>query len=404
MIKIINKTDIDFQGKRRLALTISGILIFIGLVSLILHGGPNYSIDFEGGLAILIRFDPESNNSQPITEQLIRESLAKVNLGNSEVKMSRSAEGEDLMIRIEEEGRLKPPEALIRAKLEEKLPTQWTMVSDDKLNGNDLPDLSGVSYVAVSTAASKKELQNILDEIEVNNPKLIKHTAIDGSVIWLLTGEGKDAVGRLKKVINEDYPNHPFEIRSIDRVGPRIGSELRIQALLSIFAALGLIIVYLSWRFEFLFGVAAVIALFHDVLITLGLFSLLDLEISLTVVGAFLTLVGYSLNDTIVVFDRIRENLKRYKDKLSYAEVINISINQNLSRTIITSATTLIVVLILFLMGGEVLHGFALALLVGIIVGTYSSIYIASPILIEWAERTGIIAGKKKQQLSTKRK
>jgi len=124
---------------------------------------------------------------------------------------------------------------------------------------------------------------------------------------------------------------------------------------------------------------------------------LLNLEISLTVVGAFLTLVGYSLNDTIVVFDRIRENLKRYKDKKRYAEIINVSINQNLSRTIITSLTTTLVVLILFLMGGEVLHSFSLALLVGIIVGTYSSIYIASPILIEWAERTGIKAGKKKK-------
>lgn len=378
-------------------MSLSGILIFIGLVSIILHGGPNYSIDFEGGLAILLRFTDNEDAAMPISEDMVRESLAKVNLGNSEVKMSRSAQGEDLLIRIKEEGRLKPPESLIRAKLEEKLPEQWVMVADDQLDMNGMPDLSGVSYVAVKTDASKKDLNIVLNEAEINNPNLIEHRAIDGQKVWLLTGEGKDAVGRLKKVINEDYPDQPFEIRSIDRVGPRIGSELRVKALLAILAALGLIIVYLSWRFELLFGVAAVVALFHDVLITLGIFSLLNLEISLTVVGAFLTLVGYSLNDTIVVFDRIRENLKRYKDKKRYAEIINVSINQNLSRTIITSLTTTLVVLILFLMGGEVLHSFSLALLVGIIVGTYSSIYIASPILIEWAERTGIKAGKKKK-------
>ena len=378
-------------------MTLSGILIFVGLVSLILHGGPNYSIDFEGGLAILLRFTNSDDAVAQINEDEVRQSLAKVNLGNSEVKMSRSAEGEDLLIRIKEEGRLKPPESLIRAKLEEKLPEQWVMVANDELDNKGLPDLSRVSYVAIKTDVAKQDLNAVLKEVKVNNSKLIEHRTIDGQKVWLLTGEGDDAVGRLKKVLSDDYSDHSFEIRSIDRVGPRIGSELRLKALFAILAALGLIIVYLSWRFELLFGVAAVVALFHDVLITLGLFSLLNIEISLTVVGAFLTLVGYSLNDTIVVFDRIRENLKRYKDKMQYAEIINLSINQNLSRTIITSLTTMMVVLILFLMGGEVLHSFSLALLVGIIVGTYSSIYIASPILIEWAARTGVIAGKKKQ-------
>jgi len=157
---------------------------------------------------------------------------------------------------------------------------------------------------------------------------------------------------------------------------------------------MGLIILYLWWRFELLFGVAAVVALFHDVIITLGLFSVLNLEISITVIGAFLTLVGYSLNDTIVVFDRIRETMKRFKDA-EFSKVVNRSINDTLSRTIITGGTTLLVVTVLFINGGEVLHNFALALLFGILIGTYSSIFVASPILVEWALRTHKLAGRK---------
>lgn len=393
MIRLFGKTNIDFQGKRHIAMTISGVVILIGIISLVLHGGPNYSIDFTGGLSIMIRFNKPAG-SPPITEEMVRNSLEKINLGSSEVKMSRSTEGEDLIVRIKEEGRFKPPEALIRSKLDQVLGENWRLISDDRITINGKPDLTGRSYVAVSTEADEATLKSLLDSTAVDNPVIIKHTDIEGEPIYILAGEGRDSVSRLRNELIKDYPAYELEIRSIDRVGPRIGSELRTKALLAIIAALTLIIIYLWWRFELLFGIAAVIALFHDVLITLGLFSLLNQEISITIVGAFLTIVGYSLNDTIVVFDRIRENLKKYKSS-SYAEVINISINATLSRTIITSGTTLIVVLVLFLAGGMVLHSFALALLIGIVVGTYSSIYIASPILIEWAERTGKSAGKK---------
>lgn len=270
----------------------------------------------------------------------------------------------------------------------------WRIVPDERLAPEGMPDLQGVSYVAIITEADESVLRTVLDSSGVVNSRLIGHRTTYEESVWFLTGEGMDAASRVRKILADDYPDYKLDVRSIDRVGPRIGSELRLQALLAILAALGLIIVYLWWRFELLFGVAAVIALFHDVLITIGIFSLLNLEISVTIVGAFLTLVGYSLNDTIVVFDRIRENLKRYKEA-NYAAIINRSINDNLSRTVITSFTTFMVVFVLFINGGEVLHSFALALLVGILVGTYSSIYIASPILIEWAERTGRAAGKK---------
>ncbi|HYZ85123.1 MAG TPA: protein translocase subunit SecF, partial [Bryobacteraceae bacterium] len=184
-------------------------------------------------------------------------------------------------------------------------------------------------------------------------------------------------------VIRQETFLAPYAIRNVEIVGAKIGAELRQQALYVILAALGGMLVYLWFRFELVYGVAAVIAVFHDTIITIGLFSLFDKEISLTVVAALLTLVGYSMNDTIVVFDRIRENLKiRKRDNLE--KLINDSINQTLSRTILTSGLTLLTALALLIFGGPVLHGFSFALVVGIIIGTYSSIFIASPILVFW--------------------
>ena len=164
-------------------------------------------------------------------------------------------------------------------------------------------------------------------------------------------------------------------------ISPKIGSELSGKAVMAIFSALALILLYISIRFEFKFALGAIAALTHDVFITLGIFSLLSYEISLPIIAAFLTIVGYSLNDTIVIFDRIRENLKSSK-RDSYTMIVNRSINESLSRTIITSLTTFVVVMILWLFGGEVIHNFAFAMIVGVIVGTYSSIYIASPLVI----------------------
>ena len=171
-------------------------------------------------------------------------------------------------------------------------------------------------------------------------------------------------------------------ILSIEKVGPKIGAELSGDAIMAIFSALALILVYISIRFEFKYAVGAIAALTHDVLITLGIFSLMDFEVSLAVIAAFLTIVGYSLNDTIVIFDRIRENVKGLKNA-TLSSVINESINQSLSRTIITSLTTLFVVMVLFLVGGEVIHTFAFAMIVGVIVGTYSSVFVASPVVIK---------------------
>lgn len=225
---------------------------------------------------------------------------------------------------------------------------------------------------------------------------------IEGAEIQMVD-DGKDALIRIKP---ENSPENAFrafetafvaansgttvELRRTETVGPKVGDELEKKAAGAIFWSLLLILIYIAWRFTRLsFGLAAVIALFHDILITLGIFSILGLEVSLTVVAAFLTIGGYSINDTIVLFDRIRENRGMQKRR-SFAEVVNISVNQTLSRTVLTSLTTLAAVLCLYFFGGPVIHDFAFAMIIGVIIGTYSSIFVASSIAVElnnWWER-----------------
>ncbi len=191
---------------------------------------------------------------------------------------------------------------------------------------------------------------------------------------------------RIIAYLRKSFPDKVPEVESdfilsIEKVGPKIGSELSNKAILAIISALGLILFYISIRFEFNFALSAIAALAHDVFITVGIFSIMGYEISLPIIAAFLTIVGYSLNDTIVIFDRIRENVKSMK-RLTYTQVVDHSINDSLSRTIITSVTTFIVVLVLWLFGGEVINLFAFAMMVGVIVGTYSSIFVACPLVV----------------------
>ncbi|MFQ5542803.1 MAG: protein translocase subunit SecF [Nitrospiria bacterium] len=192
--------------------------------------------------------------------------------------------------------------------------------------------------------------------------------------------------GEVKKIFSDAFSGNSFIIESSTEIGPTIGKKLQDDAMQAIFFSLVLIVGYLAFRFEFQFGITAAIATFHDVLVVLGIFFILNKEISLLVVTALLTIAGYSLNDTVVIFDRIRENLKKRR-KESFAEAINRSINDNLSRTLITSLTTFLAVMALFLFGGEVIHDFAMAMLLGVVVGTYSSWFIASSLLILWRQK-----------------
>lgn len=294
-MQFFRETHIDFLKRRKVAYVVSASLILVGLVSMVLRGGPNYGIDFRGGISIRLKFQ------NPVSIGQVRASLSKIGLGNSEIKEIGSEN--EILIRVEQ-----------------------------RKGGSKTSDM------------------------------IVNH-------------------------LKGDFRDNPFDLRSVDKVGPKIGGELRRAAVWAILVSLLLILIYITWRFEFKFAIGAIVPLFHDVLITLGIFSLLNLEISLAVIAAFLTIVGYSLNDTIVVFDRIRENLRLLRRGESYERVVNTSINEVLSRTIITSFTTFIVVLILFLFGGDVIHNFAFALLIGVIVGTYSSIYVASPIVVEWYTR-----------------
>ena len=218
----------------------------------------------------------------------------------------------------------------------------------------------------------------------------IKHFGDESNIairIASIENEPAKFANKVSEKLAEIYPDFVPEnkndfILSLEKVGPKIGAELSGDALLAIFSALVLILIYISIRFELKYALGAIAALTHDVLITLGIFSILGYEISLAVIAAFLTIVGYSLNDTIVIFDRVRENVKGLKGS-SISSVVNRSINESLSRTIITSLTTFLVVLILFLVGGEVINTFSFAMIVGVIVGTYSSIFVASPVVIK---------------------
>ena len=199
--------------------------------------------------------------------------------------------------------------------------------------------------------------------------------------------EKLEAVGsNVRNSLSGKFNKEDITIARVGMVGPKVGRDLREKALLSILYAVIGIVIYISWRFELQYAIAAIIALAHDVLVTLGAFSILDKEFTLVVIAAFLAIIGYSLNDTIVVFDRIRENLRR-RGKNTLVQTINASINQTLSRTLLTSGTTLMVVAALFFFGGEIIHDFSFALLVGVLVGTYSSIFIASTFLVYWDSR-----------------
>lgn len=201
------------------------------------------------------------------------------------------------------------------------------------------------------------------------------------------TGELQGVSMLITESLEQSYGAGQVDVRRVEMVGPQVGKDLRNKGMWAIFYAMLGILAYISWRFEFRFAVGAIVALVHDVVITLGMFSLFGKEIDLPIIAAFLAIIGYSLNDTIIVYDRIRENLGKH-NKESFTFILNRSINETLSRTIITSGTTLLVVLSLFVLGGGVIHNFAFAMLVGILVGTYSSIFVASPLLLLWQKKT----------------
>lgn len=250
-------------------------------------------------------------------------------------------------------------------------------------------DFAGGTLVQIkfSQETSADRIRDSLKTIDLGNSVIQRFGYHDNNEFLIKTEKSSSALkglsNKIEEALNSSYNNGDFEIRRVEVVGPKVGKDLREKGMLAMLYAVIGILIYVTWRFELRYAVGAVIALLHDVLITVGIFSLLGKEFTLPIIAALLTIIGYSLNDTIVVFDRIRENIKGIR-KQPLKDIVNSSINQVMSRTVLTSFTTLLVVLALFIFGGAVIHDFAFALLIGILIGTYSSIFIASPTILVW--------------------
>jgi preprotein translocase subunit SecF len=381
MIELFKQPNIDWMGKAKYFYALSGILLLAGWTSIYFNHGLRYGIDFKGGTNVDVRF------SQPPNLDHLRAGLTAQGLGNTEMQtVSDIATPNSNEVLIFVEGKNQDDQDLdaSRIKVENALNATYGVATSNKA------DFNSATPTTLAKVLTQKDplLLNVNagDRYQQLAKKLLDYR--DKSSNGVLTNF--DDLSKVDGVtapvlasIKDSYALGPFAIRNVEIVGPKVGGELRSQAILVTLYALGGMLVYIAFRFEWVYGAAAVLAVFHDVLITLGFFSLLRFEISLTVIAALLTLVGYSMNDTIVIFDRIREN-NRLLRKESFADVVNKSINQTLSRTILTSGLTFLTVLVLFLMGGQVLRAFSFALVVGIVVGTYSSFGIAAPLVVAW--------------------
>jgi len=376
-MELFKNTNFDFLGKKWPFIGLSLVLTAAGWISIATQG-MRYGIDFKGGAQMSLRFAQEP----PV--QQIRSALESKLPG--EITVQQVSGRPEVMIgtEIKDEKELNANRQLIDDTLRGMFGGSSSGLIDlNNSSSTELADRLRGPLQQAGVALSEQDLQDLCSAINV-------YRADNGGILRSvdqLSGV-KGVTPKVIEVLKANATLGPFTILSTDVVGPKIGSELRRQAVLATLYALGGMLVYIAFRFEWIYGVAAVVAVFHDTLITIGLFSLFNKPISLTVVAALLTLVGYSMNDTIVVFDRIRENLKTVRRE-SLTNIINLSINQTLSRTVLTSGLTLLTALALWLFGGDVLNGFSFALVAGIIVGTYSSVFIASPILVFWQNFRG---------------
>ncbi len=244
-------------------------------------------------------------------------------------------------------------------------------------------DFKGGTLIELRSSDSKINVSSLRDNLNQMNLGDVSVKNFGNEKDFLIKFENsndKNVIEKIKKSLDRSFGN-VFNFRRVENVGPKVSAELLKSGVIAISVALALMLIYIWIRFEWQFSLGAIMALFHDVIVTLGIFSLLSLEINLSIIAAVLTIVGYSMNDTVVIFDRVRENLKKYSD-IKIFELTNISINETLSRTLITSITTLLALLSIFFFGGEVLKGFSLAMIFGVIFGTYSSIYIANTVLV----------------------
>ena len=372
-MQLFNNIKIDWLGKRKIFYFVSTGLFLIGLLNVIFRGF-HFGIDFKGGTEIVLQYE------KPIQISQIRDIVENVNLGNLEVKTFGSETG--VLLRTDLQNL---PAAIfpivvsnINKEIDLLYPGLPKKIVDSTVSSvtYELPNHDTTTALVSKLFNAGYQAGKVSESLD--NKQMVVNVGISE---WIKENLRSKIIGNNFKIVKEDH------------VGPKIGKELKEDALIAVFFSLIAILVYLAFRFKFIFALGAVVALFHDVLITLGLYAALygvipglNLEIDLTVVAAFLTLVGYSVNDTVIVFDRVRENLKIHKT-MPLIDILNMSVNRTMSRTILTGGTTLLTTFVLLLFGGEVLRAFAFTLFFGIIIGTYSSIFVASALVLEYAKR-----------------
>jgi len=383
MIEFFKEPNIDWMGKAKYFYALSAILLLVGWFSIWQKGGLYYGIDFKGGTNVDVRFA-----KAPTVDEL-RKSLTVQGLGGAEIQAVSDSglpgqASNEVLVFVEQKGSDDQAIDSSKARVLSALNAIYGVSDTGKADFNLAP-LNSLAAVLnekdpLNLGTSAGDRYTLLAKKLLDyRDKVASGLVTDLSELSRVDGSTPAVVS----VVKDNFSVGPFAIRNTEIVGPKVGAELKWQAIWVTLFALAGMLVYIAFRFEWVFGAAAVLAVFHDVLITLGFFSLLHFEISLTVIAALLTLVGYSMNDTIVIFDRIREN-RRLLRKEDFAVLVNKSINQTLSRTILTSGLTFLTVLVLFLMGGQVLRAFSFALVVGIVVGTYSSFGIAAPLVVFW--------------------
>ena len=374
-MEFFRNPNIDFLGKKWYFLAFSLVFSVAGILSMLFWHGIPLGVDFRGGTLVYVKFSHTPNNDN------IRAALDKVGLPNAKIQSYGPAPNNEVLIDLAEretsEAALDKGKAQIIGALGSTAPA-------------GKQDLNNASSLTIKNYLLEK------DPLHLGTDADVKYTAVAQAVVNYrdkskggVLSSMNDLRGSVDPAalasLQDGFYLSDFGVRNVEIVGPQVGAQLQRQAILAVVYSLAGMLVYLAVRFEWIYGVAAVVTVFHDTLITVGAFSLTNKPISLTVVAAILTLVGYSNNDTIVVFDRIRENIKLMRrEKL--ADIVNKSINQTLSRTILTAGLTFLTVLALFVFGGEVLHGFSFALVIGILIGTYSSIAIAAPILVAYQD------------------
>ena len=374
-MEFFRNANIDFLGKKWYFLAFSLVFSVAGVFSMLFWHHIPYGVDFRGGTLVYVKF------SHPPDDNALRAAMDRVGLHNAKIQRYGPASNNEELIDLDVQETNE--QALDRGK------TQIinTLETNAPAGKQDLNNSSSLTIKNYLMDKDPLHLGSDADQKYTQQAQAIVDTRdkVQGGVLSSFEQLKGPVDPAAVASLSDGFFLSDFGVRNVEIVGPQVGAQLRKQALLATAYSLAGMLVYLGFRFEWIYGVAAVVTVFHDTLITVGVFSLTKTDISLTVIAAILTLIGYSNNDTIVVFDRIRENIKLMRrEKLS--EIVNRSINQTLSRTILTAGLTFLTVLALFLFGGEVLHGFSLALVIGILIGTYSSIAIAAPILVAYQD------------------